>query len=124
MSVALKSVEWQKTYPMDFYANDSLGAWTVNNEQHRPVKPRKQRVKKTHQSKTTSTCDKEKEQSKTTSDDDKEKDKFKTTATGEKEIDQSKTSEKEINQSKVSNSCDIESNVCCGATDCCKETKS
>ena len=46
MSVALKSVEWQKTYPMDFYANDSLGAWTVNNKQHRPVKPKKQRAKK------------------------------------------------------------------------------
>ena len=47
MSVALKSVQWQETYPMDFYANESLGAWTVNNEKHRPVKPKTQRVKKT-----------------------------------------------------------------------------
>lgn len=38
MSVALKRVEWQNTYPMDFYANDSLGPWTVNNEKHRPIR--------------------------------------------------------------------------------------
>ncbi len=37
-SVALKAVEWQRTYPMDYYANESLGAWTVNNQQHRPVR--------------------------------------------------------------------------------------
>ncbi|CAG8668660.1 3582_t:CDS:2, partial [Paraglomus occultum] len=29
-SVALESIEWQKSYPMDFYANDSLGPWTPN----------------------------------------------------------------------------------------------
>lgn len=35
-SVALKAVHWQEDqYPMDYYANDSLGAWTVNNEAHR-----------------------------------------------------------------------------------------
>lgn len=35
-SVALKTVDWQgENYPMDFYANNSLGAWTVNNELHR-----------------------------------------------------------------------------------------
>jgi hypothetical protein len=28
---------------MDFYANDSLGAWTNNNEAHRPVRQRKTR---------------------------------------------------------------------------------
>ncbi|CAG8556107.1 7926_t:CDS:10, partial [Paraglomus brasilianum] len=31
VSVALESVEWQKSYPMDFYANDSLGPWTPNH---------------------------------------------------------------------------------------------
>ncbi|XP_069135556.1 2-(3-amino-3-carboxypropyl)histidine synthase subunit 1-like isoform X2 [Argopecten irradians] len=42
LSVAMDSIKWQTTYPMDFYANDSLGSWTVNNEAHRPVrqKPR------------------------------------------------------------------------------------
>ncbi|XP_056414688.1 2-(3-amino-3-carboxypropyl)histidine synthase subunit 1 [Hyla sarda] len=35
--VALKEAEWQKTYPMDFYSNQSLGPWTVNHESHRPV---------------------------------------------------------------------------------------
>ncbi|XP_044129925.1 2-(3-amino-3-carboxypropyl)histidine synthase subunit 1-like, partial [Bufo gargarizans] len=34
--VALKETEWQKTYPMDFYSNQSLGPWTVNHESHRP----------------------------------------------------------------------------------------
>ncbi len=35
-SVALNLVSWSDgTYPMDFYANNSLGPWTVNNEQHR-----------------------------------------------------------------------------------------
>lgn len=35
-SVALKTVDWQgESYPMDFYANNSLGAWTVNNGMHR-----------------------------------------------------------------------------------------
>jgi len=37
MSVALDSIPWQtEVYPMDFYANDSLGSWTVNNEANRP----------------------------------------------------------------------------------------
>ncbi|KAG2458720.1 DPH1 synthase, partial [Polypterus senegalus] len=30
-AVVLKEVEWQETYPMDFYANQSLGQWTVNH---------------------------------------------------------------------------------------------
>ena len=34
--VALSQTEWQSVYPMDFYANESLGEWTVNNEKHRP----------------------------------------------------------------------------------------
>ena len=35
--VSLKEVEWQKEYPMDFYANDSLGNWTVNDKNNRSV---------------------------------------------------------------------------------------
>ncbi|XP_071504077.1 2-(3-amino-3-carboxypropyl)histidine synthase subunit 1-like [Diadema antillarum] len=38
-AVALRSVEWQSCYPMDFYANDSLGPWTPNNQLHRPLRP-------------------------------------------------------------------------------------
>lgn len=29
--VSLKQVTWQSEYPMDFYSNESLGNWTVNN---------------------------------------------------------------------------------------------
>nr|XP_033778582.1 2-(3-amino-3-carboxypropyl)histidine synthase subunit 1 isoform X2 [Geotrypetes seraphini] len=35
-AVALKEIEWQPIYPMDFYAGQSLGPWTVNHESHRP----------------------------------------------------------------------------------------
>ncbi len=36
VAVALKITNWQEeSYPMDFYANDSLGPWTVNNEMYR-----------------------------------------------------------------------------------------
>ncbi|KAF7244236.1 2-(3-amino-3-carboxypropyl)histidine synthase subunit 1, partial [Varanus komodoensis] len=35
-AVALKQVAWQETYPMDFYAGQSLGPWTVNHGSHRP----------------------------------------------------------------------------------------
>eukprot|EP00794_Sanderia_malayensis_P014245 gene14245-15730_t len=38
LMVSLSAVEWQGTYPMDFYSNSSLGEWTVNNEKHRPVR--------------------------------------------------------------------------------------
>lgn len=44
LSVALEHVQWQSRYPMDFYANDSLGPWTVNNEVHRPQRQRKPRT--------------------------------------------------------------------------------
>ncbi|CAG8555703.1 8744_t:CDS:10 [Funneliformis mosseae] len=30
-SVALDAIDWQSNYPMDFYANDSLGPWTPNH---------------------------------------------------------------------------------------------
>ncbi|XP_075760583.1 2-(3-amino-3-carboxypropyl)histidine synthase subunit 1 isoform X3 [Pelodiscus sinensis] len=35
-AVALKEIEWQQTYPMDFYASQSLGPWTANHASHRP----------------------------------------------------------------------------------------
>ena len=47
MSVALRLTDWQSTYPMDYYANDSLGPWTVNNEVNKPPRP----VRKTARSK-------------------------------------------------------------------------
>ena len=38
-SVVLKLAEWNKeSYPMDFYANTSLGPWTVNNSTHKLAK--------------------------------------------------------------------------------------
>ena len=37
--MALSQTEWQAVYPMDFYANESLGDWTVNNEKLRPKRP-------------------------------------------------------------------------------------
>ncbi|XP_062602555.1 2-(3-amino-3-carboxypropyl)histidine synthase subunit 1-like [Saccostrea cucullata] len=45
MSVALNIAQWQDVYPMDFYANDSLGPWTVNNTKYQP--PRKKPQRKT-----------------------------------------------------------------------------
>ncbi|XP_023930112.1 2-(3-amino-3-carboxypropyl)histidine synthase subunit 1 isoform X2 [Lingula anatina] len=41
VSVALDSVAWQQRYPMDYYANSSLGQWTVNHEANRPSRTRK-----------------------------------------------------------------------------------
>jgi len=35
LAVALNSIEWKSQYPMDYYANDSLGAWTNNHEENR-----------------------------------------------------------------------------------------
>lgn len=45
LAVALDESRWQAVYPMDYYANDSLGPWTVNNEAHRPVRTKKTRAK-------------------------------------------------------------------------------
>jgi len=46
-SVVLQEIEWQSDYPMDFYANASLGPWTVNNElnRHVPVSRRRKNLK-------------------------------------------------------------------------------
>ncbi|KAM6463209.1 2-(3-amino-3-carboxypropyl)histidine synthase subunit 1 isoform 2-T2 [Liasis olivaceus] len=37
-AVALQQVKWQEIYPMDFYAGQSLGPWTVNHPSHQPQK--------------------------------------------------------------------------------------
>ncbi|XP_039224186.1 2-(3-amino-3-carboxypropyl)histidine synthase subunit 1 isoform X1 [Crotalus tigris] len=37
-AVALQQIQWQEIYPMDFYAGQSLGPWTVNHPSHRPQK--------------------------------------------------------------------------------------
>lgn len=33
--VGIKQAQWQAEYPMDFYAYESLGNWTVNNKDNR-----------------------------------------------------------------------------------------
>ncbi|XP_054065924.1 2-(3-amino-3-carboxypropyl)histidine synthase subunit 1 isoform X1 [Rissa tridactyla] len=35
-TVALRDIEWQQPYPMDFYASQSLGPWTVNHASTQP----------------------------------------------------------------------------------------
>ncbi|XP_040471526.1 2-(3-amino-3-carboxypropyl)histidine synthase subunit 1 isoform X1 [Falco naumanni] len=40
-AVALQDIEWQQPYPMDFYASQSLGPWTVNHASAQP--PRRSR---------------------------------------------------------------------------------
>eukprot|EP00732_Lithocolla_globosa_P002352 Lithocolla_globosa_v1_NODE_1524_length_2514_cov_7.238308.p1 type:complete len:420 gc:universal NODE_1524_length_2514_cov_7.238308:432-1691(+) len=35
LNVVLKNIEWQDVYPMDYYANDSLGPWTNKHISHR-----------------------------------------------------------------------------------------
>lgn len=45
VSVALNNIEWKEDYPMDFYANDSLGGWTPNHGKARPLRQnRRQKV--------------------------------------------------------------------------------
>lgn len=36
--VALQDIEWQQPYPMDFYASQSLGPWTVNHAGTQPLR--------------------------------------------------------------------------------------
>jgi hypothetical protein len=43
--VSLKEIEWQNDYPMDFYSNDSLGNWTVNNTLNRNIPQRNVKTK-------------------------------------------------------------------------------
>ncbi|XP_063002705.1 2-(3-amino-3-carboxypropyl)histidine synthase subunit 1 [Elgaria multicarinata webbii] len=42
-AVSLQQVAWQETYPMDFYASQSLGPWTVNHSSHQPQKASRMR---------------------------------------------------------------------------------
>ncbi|XP_036392814.1 2-(3-amino-3-carboxypropyl)histidine synthase subunit 1 [Megalops cyprinoides] len=44
-AVALQQVEWQEVYPMDFYANQSLGPWTTNHPDNKPQPTRRQAKK-------------------------------------------------------------------------------
>jgi len=38
--VSLKQTKWQPEYPMDFYANESLGNWTVNHDKKKAPRPK------------------------------------------------------------------------------------
>ena len=43
--VSLKEAKWQSEYPMDFYAYDSLGNWTVNNKENRNMPVQRAKIK-------------------------------------------------------------------------------
>ncbi|XP_016414118.1 diphthamide biosynthesis protein 1-like [Sinocyclocheilus rhinocerous] len=45
-AVALQQVEWQEVYPMDFYSNQSLGAWTPNHPDNQPKRPSRKPMQK------------------------------------------------------------------------------
>ncbi|XP_059370293.1 2-(3-amino-3-carboxypropyl)histidine synthase subunit 1 isoform X1 [Carassius carassius] len=45
-AVALQQVGWQEVYPMDFYSNQSLGAWTPNHPDNQPKRPSRKPVQK------------------------------------------------------------------------------
>ena len=42
--VALRQIEWQNRYPMDFYSQNSLGPWTPNNLENRPIKQTRRKI--------------------------------------------------------------------------------
>ena len=44
VAVALQVLPYQDSYPMDYYANDSLGPWTANNKLHRPVQCQRKHI--------------------------------------------------------------------------------
>ncbi|KAJ8369237.1 hypothetical protein SKAU_G00092650 [Synaphobranchus kaupii] len=44
-AVALQQVEWQEVYPMDYYANQSLGPWAVNHRDNQPPRPTHRQAK-------------------------------------------------------------------------------
>ncbi|KAJ1667202.1 Diphthamide biosynthesis protein 1 [Coemansia sp. RSA 1813] len=54
-NVALDAVEWNKVYPMDFYAFDSLGPWTPNYHSTLAIRQR-ERAKKKQASDKTGDC--------------------------------------------------------------------
>uniref|UniRef100_A0A671N7R3 2-(3-amino-3-carboxypropyl)histidine synthase subunit 1 n=1 Tax=Sinocyclocheilus anshuiensis TaxID=1608454 RepID=A0A671N7R3_9TELE len=45
-AVALQQVGWQEVYPMDFYSNQSLGAWTPNHPDNQPKRPSRKLMQK------------------------------------------------------------------------------
>ncbi|XP_048016154.1 2-(3-amino-3-carboxypropyl)histidine synthase subunit 1 isoform X1 [Megalobrama amblycephala] len=45
-AVALQQVGWQEVYPMDFYSNQSLGAWTPNHPDNQPKRPSRKPTQK------------------------------------------------------------------------------
>nr|XP_005157638.1 2-(3-amino-3-carboxypropyl)histidine synthase subunit 1 isoform X1 [Danio rerio] len=48
-AVALQQVGWQDVYPMDFYSNQSLGAWTPNHPDNQPKRPARKTAQKAGQ---------------------------------------------------------------------------
>lgn len=40
LMVCLNETKWQSEYPMDYYANESLGNWTVNFKTNKISKPK------------------------------------------------------------------------------------
>ncbi len=55
--VSLRQIDWQNRYPMDFYSQNSLGPWTPNNVEHRPVKQTRRKIDVAYENKTSSTCE-------------------------------------------------------------------
>ena len=49
--VALRQIDWQNRYPMDFYAQNSLGPWTPNNLELRPVKQSRRKIEIAYENK-------------------------------------------------------------------------
>ncbi|KAM3875501.1 2-(3-amino-3-carboxypropyl)histidine synthase subunit 1 [Diretmus argenteus] len=45
-AVALQQVGWQEVYPMDFYSNQSLGAWAPNHPDNQPARPARRQTQK------------------------------------------------------------------------------
>ena len=56
--VALRQIEWQNRYPMDFYSQNSLGPWTPNNLENRPIKQPRRKIDVAYETnKNSSSCE-------------------------------------------------------------------
>jgi hypothetical protein len=56
--VALRQIEWQSRYPMDFYSQNSLGPWTPNNLENRPIKQPRRKIEVAYETnKDSSSCE-------------------------------------------------------------------
>jgi len=44
VAVALQVLPYQDSYPMDYYASDSLGPWTANNKCHQPARGQRKHI--------------------------------------------------------------------------------